>query len=365
MKLTGKQIMAVKHCLKCKIPFALWSDRGEKLAQFRCSLPHDGVNEWPEDIANWNGFFINYFGNDEDYIVGVCGEYDENSVPENVCFDDEPEIEPVDQSTDYYTYISIVNKLIQTLDKPNSKVVFSRVIAQEGSDDVLDVAWRYFSEYPHTFRYLCYTHETGIWFGATPELVASYDINSRELETEAIAGTRPADITGEWDVKNLKEHSIVPLSIMAQIKKMGGECDDCNFEVSEVKFGDIAHLRTEIHAIMPKGVNVQEMLTTLSPTAAIAGWPREEAIKKIFAYENHPRHFYGGFVGYKKHGMVKAYANIRCAFVGEEKAGKRLYNIYAGGGLISKSKAEEEWNETESKSRHLVNIVKNSNEKIQ
>ncbi|MCF0218642.1 MAG: chorismate-binding protein [Muribaculaceae bacterium] len=372
MKATKAQIKAARHCLDQRMPFALWSLPGETDAIFCCAQPEDGISQWPplkpgqkasED--DWLGFYINYFANEEEYIVGIRAQYDEFNYPKDIRFDDEPDIEPSAKSTDKYAYLGLATQLIDSLEDDTEKVVLSRLIALEGSDDVVGLALEYFKKYPSTFRYICYTRETGIWFGASPEIVARYNTDSGRIVSQAIAGTRPASVTGDWDKKNLKEHALVPMSIISSLSEFGGKVDVEQLKMSEIQFGDIVHLCTTISSTLDN-VPAQDVLTEISPTAAIAGWPRHDAINRIFVFETHSRHYYGGFVGVKIGPHIYAYANIRCAFVGSliepsepSQPKKRLYNIYAGGGLINKSKPADEWVETENKSRHLVDLVKN------
>ena len=377
MKATKKQIKAANFCLDHRMSFALWALPGVDDATFCCALSKGGVSEWPRlkpgqkaSQDPWNGFFINYFANEEEYIVGVKAQFDENNYPTRMNIAPEPDIEPTAKSTDKYAYLGLATQLIDSLEDDSEKVVLSRLIALEGPKDVIGLALEYFRNHPNTFRYICYTRETGIWFGASPEIVALYNTESGQIVSQAIAGTRPASVTGDWDKKNLKEHALVPLSIMTSLNELGGKVDEETLEMSEIRFGDIVHLCTNISSTL-SNVPAQDVLTEISPTAAIAGWPRHDAINRIFFFETHSRHYYGGFVGVKIGPYVNAYANIRCAFVGNviepaepSSPKKRLYNIYAGGGLINKSKPADEWMETENKSRHLVDLV-NNYEKVQ
>ncbi|MDE6814003.1 MAG: hypothetical protein K2J28_09300, partial [Duncaniella sp.] len=60
------------------------------------------------------------------------------------------------------------------------------------------------------------------------------DISGREVRTMALAGTRPADVTGPWDGKNIYEQSLVTEFIAETLKKEGldvkvGELSDKRF----------------------------------------------------------------------------------------------------------------------------------------
>ena len=131
--------------------------------------------------------------------------------------------------------------------------------------------------------------------------------------------------------------------------------------LTERRFLNIKHLCTPIDA---RGdVSIPELMSALSPTPAVAGYPRERAIGEIGRVETHRRHCYGGYVGVRIGGDYHAFVNLRCAFMAPViLSGTKgwLGNLYAGGGIIAASQEDAEWLETESKteSLHRSSLVK-------
>lgn len=269
------------------------------------------------------------------------------------------EFEPLGETRDHY--LSAVGEIIANCRRRAGKTVFSRVIEGRcGGLDIASVAERLFSEFPATFRHVYYTPETGLWIGATPELLLSYDDESARLRTVAFAGTRislprtPLAVTasGEewldadgWDDKNLREHRFVLDYITDALSSLGLDC-----EVSEpmsVRYGKIEHLCHRISAPASPEI-VEKALDLINPTPALCGFPKEDAIADIARGEAHPRDCYGGFVGVADSGSFRAYVNLRCAAVAGE-----TFRIYGGGGITGDSCAEEEYAETVSKTAKL------------
>lgn len=126
-----------------------------------------------------------------------------------------------------------------------------------------------------------------------PELLLESDSRSREVRTMALAGTRPSDDDTPWDDKNIYEQSLVTDFIAETLKKEG--LDVTVDDLSERRFINIKHLCTEITA---RGADdIPALMSELSPTPAVAGYPRDEAIEEISRYETHRRNCYGGYVG--------------------------------------------------------------------
>ncbi|MEY4792967.1 MAG: hypothetical protein RIT34_1776, partial [Bacteroidota bacterium] len=94
------------------------------------------------------------------------------------------------------------------------------------------------------------------------------------------------------------------------------------------------------------------LLKYLHPTPAVAGLPQKVAVQYINALETHDRALYTGIIGNLRVGHEKLFVNLRCAQVYEGK----LY-IYVGGGFTPDSVAEQEWQETENKSKTLLQLL--------
>ena len=140
---------------------------------------------------------------------------------------------------------------------------------------------------------------------------------AEKVRTMALAGTRRSDDDASWDEKNLYEQSIVADFIAETLKKEG--LDVTIDDLSEA-FLNIKHLCTEISA---RGdIDVVDLMQELSPTPAVAGYPRDEALEEISRYETHRRNCYGGYVGVGIDGNYHSYVNLRCCFMAPAVFGK-------------------------------------------
>lgn len=352
-------------CVNAGLPFALYAFPNEDEFHFDASLPDaDGCCVAHLDRQTWNGFAINFFGNDEPYTAGVTDMIDfaeARDIAEKV---DErlyhPTVTPAFRSTPVLNYKASLHRVIAALKKRGGKVVMSQMTAVASDRPLAAVIADYFSRFPATFRFLCYTPETGAWMGASPELLIDYDTATGHLLTMALAGTRSVTAVGPWDKKNIDEHEMVVDFIGNTLASLGmdAEAED----LGEMKYGNIVHLHTPITAEgkIPSG----QILGELSPTPALCGLPRNEAVHDIVMNEFHERLCYGGYLAVKTGTQVRAYVNLRSAFLapGVFADGRKgyIYNVYSGGGITALSKVDDEWDEAMSKCRPLLCAITGS-----
>lgn len=351
---------AVTYCVLDKVPFVLFALPGEDKFRFYASDTDDeGCS--PAFSDDEDCFYINFFDNDEPYTAGVrfsmtAAQLVSRRESEGV-FGVDPQIRPHIPATLRASYHDAFSNIIPRLKAEGGKVVLSRHRTIFSEKPLLQSVGEYLSLTDSTFRYLAYTPETGLWFGSTPELLVESDSRSNELRTMALAGTRPVTEDGAWDEKNSYEQSIVT-DYIAEILK-GEGLDVTVEEPYSRRFLNIEHLCTEITA---KGVmDVPYIMSELSPTPAVAGYPRETALEEICRYETHRRYCYGGYVGVRIGGDYHAYVNLRCCFLAAacfcNDISGWLCNLYAGGGIVASSKEESEWEETAAKMSALSGIL--------
>ncbi|MDE6498462.1 MAG: chorismate-binding protein [Muribaculaceae bacterium] len=317
----------------------------------------------PIDIAQYfaagKPFAIFRFpGEDDIRVAGKDGMFSINSwntpSTDNVCVNDAPiglpKIEPWPQSTPYDDYIASTARLIGELKGRGGKCVRSRVTAKVGTQiDLNKAVAELFERFPAAFCHCYYTSQTGLWAGATPELLI--DIKDGMTKTMALAGTRPYGTSAPWDIKNIEEQSLVVRFICDSMRTCG-----MIPEVSEartLRYGEIEHICTDIEAHTSK-IDINALLDALSPTPAVSGYPRDIAVVEIEKYEDAPRRCYGGYIMVSDcAGRVRAYVNLRCA-----QLSPGAWCVYAGGGITPRSSAPEEWLETEAKSAAWIEILK-------
>lgn len=230
------------------------------------------------------------------------------------------------------------------------KVVAARVKLMEGDFSPRKIFERLTMIPGENFIFCFFTPATGLWIGASPELLLRGRGN--EIATMSLAGTRKRGAEGDWDVKNLAEQRTVTDFILSALRDSGVEAEEGELMVKPT--GEVEHLVTHIHGILPESSSLLSVATRLSPTPALSGYPREKAMKIIGRHEQWPRAWYGGFCGpITEDGNAEFYVNLRSGcFIPGWAA------LYAGGGITLRSDAEEEWEETERKLQTMLFAIK-------
>lgn len=255
----------------------------------------------------------------------LCSEIETDSTPESV----------------YFEAVTIASKHAA---RRRGKTVLSRCICGTFNKlNVVELTARYFANFQSVFCFLFYHPKTGWWMGATPELVANRAGGS--IQTRALAGTRSFAGEHPWDVKNIEEHNMVIEDIIDNIKHRYPHATTSVGQATSLRYGAIEHLCTPINI---NNISVNDVAQTIHPTAAISGWPREDAIADISQLEPHNRRFYTGlFIN-----STTAYALLRCVNFDDKK-----WCIYSGSGITPLSTPEDEWAETEAKARPLTDLL--------
>ena len=173
----------------------------------------------------------------------------------------------------------------------------------------------------------------------------------------ALAGTRKNGTDSPWDDKNILEQKIVTDYILKLLKSegLGAQVYDPHTRVA----GAIEHICSEIVSEIPENFTHQSLtnlLKKLSPTPALCGEPKSEALQLIQTSETFDRGFYGGFCGiYKSPSDFCFNVNIRCLCATENR-----YCLFAGGGITKDSEIDSEWKETEIKLKTILNVIDNN-----
>lgn len=327
--------------------------------------PPDANGDSFVDIDNHDTdcFFISRFASDEPNIAGVVGEMDEAALIDWIAANPQIKFSRCDEfpsltSTRKVSYEEAFRQMSRRLKKEGGKVVLSRHVSLFSTKSLIEVVEDYFTKSPSTFRYLCFTPESGVWFGATPEILIDHKTGTDEITTMALAGTRINTMSGVWDQKNIDEHNVVVDFITGILLSHG--LDVSADEPTDLVSGNVTHLCTQITA---KGTVKSDtaIINDLNPTPAVAGWPRQQSIKEIDVFETHQRRFYSGIVGIRDKEGLHVYVNLRCAFIAPATCGDGqkgwVYNLYAGGGLVASSNLEDEWTETENKMLNLASCL--------
>jgi len=241
-----------------------------------------------------------------------------------------------------------------------TKAVIARPIIVRSSEeiDVHAVLRRLRASFGSSYRY-----SIDGFIGASPELLV--EVDGPVVRSHPLAGTAPR--TGDVDndariaadlvasTKNQIEHRVV-IDVVHDTLLPWASYLDWEPEPSIVTVANVQHLGTRMEGMLSQpGPSVIELVRALSPTPALGGHPRDEAIELIERVEGFERGRYGGAVGW-----VDADGNgtwavaIRCAELSEDRRSARLV---AGGGIVADSDPHSELAETQAKFQAMLSAI--------
>ena len=203
--------------------------------------------------------------------------------------------------------------------------------------------------YPRLFIALVSTPQSGTWLTATPEILL--EGQQHEWRTIALAGTmrlHDDELQGEgqhlrWSTKNIEEQRYVASYIADTLRQVASDVREEGPRT--VRAANLVHLRSDFTFTLSEDMRVGELLSTLHPTPAVCGLPKEEALRFITQHEHTPRSYYSGFMGpLNIEHSTHLYVSLRCMQITREH-----FRLYAGGGLLRDSVEQKEWRETEAK----------------
>ncbi len=257
-------------------------------------------------------------------------------------------------------HIQLVEKAIKKIeDQQFKKVVVSRKEEiQLAKFDVINTFKKLLQVYPTAMVYVWFHPKVGLWLGATPETLLK--VTGDNFETMALAGTQLYNETTNvvWQQKEIEEQQFVTHFIVSNIQSLVSNLSVS--EVETVKSGNLLHLKTTISGQL-KTQNLN-LITSLHPTPAVCGLPKEIAKKFILENENYKRSFYTGFLGelnFKDSNITSSvveksnlFVNLRCMEV--QKNG---VTIFIGGGITKDSNPKKEWEETVAKASVMKRVL--------
>lgn len=235
------------------------------------------------------------------------------------------------------------------------KAILSRVVYAPKPEnfDVLSCYEHIESAYPKALAYVFYHRESGLWMGATPELLLKKQ--EEDIFTMALAGTqvRREDERYHWREKEIDEHEWVSDHI-AEVFLAKGYALKEREERKTVESGPVAHLQTAfVFNEKVDSSSLKQLIGQLHPTPAIGGWPVEASLQCIHRYECYDRKYYAGILGeWSGEHHADLYVNLRCMQIGGDKIA-----IFVGGGITAASDPEEEWEETCIKSKTMADKI--------
>jgi len=331
------------HCLNTESrPFVAFSFPNEDKVQVFIDSGESGKEE--------DGFVFAPFTSDKNDALYVC--------PTETYFFSREEFasqESGSQSLDESDKINYEEKIRVAVEKLQTteldKVVLSRQVGVDFGGAKSDSFKKSLSLYPSAFVYWFFHPESGHWQGATPELFLR--TKGSEIETSSLAGTRvysPENKEEIWGEKERKEQQFVTDFIVDQLEDL---TENISQEGPKNHIaGNLVHLKTKIIARLKSGISVERVISSLHPTPAVCGTPREPALQTIKDLEDYDRQYYTGYLGLKNDKKTQLYVNLRCMKLYESKA-----IIFVGGGITKDSKAELEYQETQAKAMTMKKVL--------
>jgi eukaryotic-like serine/threonine-protein kinase len=153
--------------------------------------------------------------------------------------------------------------------------------------------------------------------------------------------------------KDLAEHAFVAEQIAAKLRPLSARVERAG-QPGVMRIRDLLHLETPIEATLRPEVEAVDVLSALHPTAAVGGFPTEQAVAFIEGHEPHPRGWYTGTVGWlDAAGDASFVVVIRSGLLSE---GRRAY-VYTGAGIVQNSDPDAEYEETALKQRPILSAL--------
>ncbi len=316
---------------------------GSDKNEFKGTLSTLTENKKEDSDNKLQGFIFSNFDNSDCYLFSP--DLNSTEISTELHFKSEKPF--IISKEDYLTQANIFLNEIQ---KQNiGKSILSRIKSEIfDSSKAISLFHQLCESYPDALVYLLSSKLTGTWIGASPEVLVETDDGI--VYTMALAGTKK-DAKTDWSEKEMDEHELVSDFIVDQLK--GFQLDNIeSVGPYEYEAGPVTHLRTNINAEL-LGNSSWKIAKSLHPTPAVSGIPRKEALELIAKTEKHKRDLYAGILGVLDSETTRLFVNLRCAQIQ-----KNEIFLYIGGGFTAQSVPLDEWNETENKSKTLLNVIK-------
>lgn len=190
----------------------------------------------------------------------------------------------------------------------------------------------------------------------SPELF--FRLEGRKITTKPMKGTAPKLDDGKDeerrdflynDIKNRAENiMIVDLlrNDLGRIAKTGTVKVNKLFEIEE--HPTVYQMTSEVSAILEDRISLFDIFKAIFPCGSITGAPKVSTMKVIDELEPFDRNLYCGAIGYLSPDICEFSVPIRILYGNNHK-----YTYHAGGAVVWDSNAEDEWEETLTKTKFL------------
>ncbi|MEX1078179.1 MAG: isochorismate synthase [Homoserinimonas sp.] len=204
----------------------------------------------------------------------------------------------------------------------------------------------------------CWTFAIDGFLGASPETLVS--VHGGSVTARVLAGSAARGVDANSDLeaasalatstKDQDEHEFAVQNVLSSLRPHSPAvtASDTPFTL---KLPNLWHLASDVEGILVDGSSSLDLLSSLHPTAAVAGTPTTEAIAVIDQLEPFDRGRYAGPVGWVgADGDGEWAIALRCAQVSEDGR----VTAWAGAGIVADSDPDHELVETRMKFRPIV-----------
>ena len=258
-------------------------------------------------------------------------------------------------NSDKERYIELISKTLKVIkQQKTTKIVVSRYEdISINRFEVKTLIEQLFSSNFSAFRYIWYHSKTGLWCGATPEVLVKITGNS--FTTMALAGTKQYNESKavHWTSKEIDEQQLVTDSITNCLQRVTSVLKVSNAYTHRA--GSLLHLRTDITGILKnRKTTLSTIAAALHPTPAVCGSPQRFAKKYILENEGYSREYYTGFMGpiNTENTPSTLMVNLRCL-----RIENNIARIFVGGGITLGSNPQDEWQETQNKMQTMLQVL--------
>jgi menaquinone-specific isochorismate synthase len=241
------------------------------------------------------------------------------------------------------------------------KTVLARKVELEFENPPNPVALLNFLTQLPSMRYdFLFQFEEGLAFvGSSPERL--YKRTGRDLESEAVAGTRSRGQQEQDDLqlakelmdsdKEQREHDFVSRTIEDSLRLF---CTSMEVERKKglLKLKEGQHLITHLSGTLKEDVTDDQLIAALHPTPAVGGCPLKEALEAIDKSESFKRGWYAGVIGAVGYDCGDFAVGLRSG-----RTHNSSISLYSGVGIVEGSDPEGEWREVEYKIVNFLDIV--------
>ena len=228
------------------------------------------------------------------------------------------------------------------------QVNLCRVLTADSDQSLLGLAGKLQQANPAPFA--SYLKLPGIEIAsASPELFL--ERKGEVIKTTPIKGTSKIDNFGDKD----RAENVMIVDLMRN--DFGAICEPGSVDVPRLLASEshpgLFHLVSDVTGRLQKGLNWNQILSSLLPAGSISGAPKSSALKVINEIEKTDRGPYCGVIGWIDNNQALLSVGIRIFWSVED--GK--INFGTGAGITWQSDPNSEWEETQLKAKRLIAIA--------